>query len=93
MGLADRSAFDLCAHTAKSKTELVAYEKFPESRMEEVLEVKPNRKELGIKFKGAMKAIVEAVGQMPESELMAMKVGVASCRDCTLLMHTPHLRG
>jgi hypothetical protein len=35
-GLADRSAYDLRAHTAMSKTELTAYEKFPEPREVEV---------------------------------------------------------
>lgn len=35
-GLADRSAYDLRAHTAMSKTELNAYEKFPEPREVEV---------------------------------------------------------
>ncbi|CAD7695721.1 unnamed protein product [Ostreobium quekettii] len=73
VGLADRSAFDLRAHSAKSKTDLVAHEKFSEPRMEEVLEVKPNRKELGVKFKTAMKAIVEQLAAMCEEDSMAVK--------------------
>ena len=92
VGLADRSAFDLCAHTTKSKTELVAHEKFSEPRMEEVLEVKPNRKELGIKFKGAMKAIVEVLSQMPESDLTVMKVRAVLALMCICLSKELHWR-
>ena len=35
-GLADRSAYDLKAHSDKSKVELVAYEKYSEPREEDV---------------------------------------------------------
>ncbi len=46
-GLADRSAYDLRAHTLASKQELVAYERFPEPRMVEEVVIKASRQELG----------------------------------------------
>ena len=36
-GLADRSAYDLKAHSEKSRVELVAYEKYAEPREEDVM--------------------------------------------------------
>ncbi len=39
VGLADRSAYDLTAHTSMSKIELSAYEKFNEPRMVDQLKV------------------------------------------------------
>lgn len=47
-GLADRSAFDLRAHTLASKQELVAFERFPEPRMVEQVVVVANRRDLGM---------------------------------------------
>lgn len=43
-GLADRSAYDLSAHAAMSKVEMVAYEKFAEPRVMDVVAVVPNKK-------------------------------------------------
>lgn len=44
VGLADRSAYDLKAHSAMSKIDLTAFEKFPEPRMEEVVKVRGSAK-------------------------------------------------
>ncbi|GJU93062.1 glycine--tRNA ligase, mitochondrial 1, partial [Tanacetum coccineum] len=54
VGIADRSAYDLRAHTDKSGVALVAQEKFAEPEPKEVEEVliTPNKKELGLAFKG-----------------------------------------
>ena len=46
VGLADRSAYDLTAHSKMSKQELTAYEKFPEPRMMEVVKVRLARPSL-----------------------------------------------
>ena len=46
---------------APTQTELVAYEKFPEPREVEVMQVTPNKKELGAAFKKEAKAITEAL--------------------------------
>lgn len=42
----DRSAYDLTAHTAMSKVDLKAYDKFPEPRMMEVVKVRTARRGL-----------------------------------------------
>ncbi len=39
VGLADRSAYDLTAHTAMSKQELTAHERFDEPKMVDMLKV------------------------------------------------------
>ena len=51
VGLADRSAYDLKAHSVASKVELTAHERFAEPVMEEVLVVEPNKKDMGKAFK------------------------------------------
>lgn len=67
------------AHAAKAKVEMVAYEKYDEPRMEEVLSVAPNRKELGKTFKKDQKAIVEHFETLCEADLLEHKVGTLWC--------------
>ncbi|GJP39286.1 hypothetical protein CLOM_g23674 [Closterium sp. NIES-68] len=76
VGLADRSAFDLKAHTDKSKVELVAYEKFPEPREVEVMSIVPSKKEIGKAFKRDAKIIAESLETMAEPEALAMKAAL-----------------
>ncbi|CAD5324866.1 unnamed protein product [Arabidopsis thaliana] len=52
VGLADRSAFDLHAHSEKSGVALVAEEKFAEPKEVEKLVITPVKKELCLAFKG-----------------------------------------
>eukprot|EP00245_Coleochaete_scutata_P004222 TRINITY_DN1650_c0_g2_i1.p1 TRINITY_DN1650_c0_g2~~TRINITY_DN1650_c0_g2_i1.p1 ORF type:complete len:741 (-),score=194.86 TRINITY_DN1650_c0_g2_i1:147-2285(-) len=73
VGLADRSAFDLKAHTDKSKIELVAYEKFKEPREVEELKVAPNKQKLGKELKKDGKIVAEYLEAMEEGEALAMK--------------------
>eukprot|EP01023_Acetabularia_acetabulum_P067871 TRINITY_DN9484_c0_g1_i2.p1 TRINITY_DN9484_c0_g1~~TRINITY_DN9484_c0_g1_i2.p1 ORF type:complete len:299 (+),score=69.26 TRINITY_DN9484_c0_g1_i2:121-1017(+) len=72
-GLADRSAFDLRAHTQGSKVELTAYEKFDEPREEEVLVIMPNKKALGMSFKKNAQTISNHLENMCEGDAMDMK--------------------
>lgn len=72
VGLADRSAFDLKAHSAKSGVELVAHERFPEPRMEEVLVVEPNKKDFGKAFKKDAKAVVDALEALCVEDALAL---------------------
>ncbi|KAI8468120.1 MAG: hypothetical protein J3K34DRAFT_428181 [Monoraphidium minutum] len=72
-GLADRSAYDLRAHTAMSKVELTAYEKFPEPREVEVTTVTPNKKELGLTFKREAKAVADALEALGDEDAMCLK--------------------
>eukprot|EP00271_Cylindrocystis_brebissonii_P010383 TRINITY_DN26558_c0_g1_i1.p1 TRINITY_DN26558_c0_g1~~TRINITY_DN26558_c0_g1_i1.p1 ORF type:complete len:717 (+),score=144.98 TRINITY_DN26558_c0_g1_i1:155-2305(+) len=78
VGLADRSAFDLKAHSEKSKVELVAYEKFPEPREVEVLSIAPNKKELGKAFKKDQKIIAESLEALGEAEAMELEAKLAA---------------
>lgn len=55
---------------------MVAYEKYDEPRMEEILSVAPNRKELGKTFKKDQKVIVEHFETLCEADLLEYKVGV-----------------
>nr|XP_004235848.1 glycine--tRNA ligase, mitochondrial 1 [Solanum lycopersicum] len=89
VGIADRSAYDLRAHTDKSGVPLVAHEKFPEPREVEKLIIVPAKKELGLAFKGNQKMVVEALEAMGEKEAMEMKEtleskGEAAFNVCTL---------
>ena len=67
VGLADRSAYDLTAHTAKSKVELQAYEQWAEKREVDVLSIVPDKKELGKQFKKDANVIAESLTAMKEA--------------------------
>ncbi|KAK6123806.1 hypothetical protein DH2020_042452 [Rehmannia glutinosa] len=89
VGIADRSAYDLRAHTDKSGVPLVAHEKFPEPREVEKLVITPVKKELGLAFKGSQKMVIEALEAMGEKEAMELKAtleakGEAEFHVCTL---------
>ncbi|OAY43824.1 glycine--tRNA ligase, mitochondrial 1 [Manihot esculenta] len=76
VGIADRSAYDLRAHSEKSGVPLVAHEKFSEPREVEKLVIAPVKKELGLAFKGNQKMVVEALEAMNEKEAMEMKASL-----------------
>ncbi|XP_010100026.2 glycine--tRNA ligase, mitochondrial 1 [Morus notabilis] len=76
VGIADRSAYDLRAHSEKSGVALVAAEKFSEPREVEKLVVIPVKKELGLAFKGSQKNVVEALEAMKEEEALEMKANL-----------------
>ncbi|OAY63356.1 Glycine--tRNA ligase, mitochondrial 1 [Ananas comosus] len=78
VGIADRSAYDLRAHSEKSGVPLVAHEKFPEPREVEKLVITPSKKELGLAFKGNQKMVIEALEAMKETEALEMKAALES---------------
>ncbi|KAL6843410.1 hypothetical protein ACP4OV_026732 [Aristida adscensionis] len=78
VGIADRSAYDLRAHSDKSGVLLEAQEKFAEPREVEKLVITPSKKELGLAFKGNQKMVLEALEAMPESEALDMKSALES---------------
>ncbi|KAK8965230.1 hypothetical protein KSP40_PGU019013 [Platanthera guangdongensis] len=89
VGIADRSAYDLRAHTDKSGVPLVAHEKYPEPREVEKLVITPSKKDLGLAFKGNQKMVVEALEAMSPAEGLEMKAalesnGEAELKVCTL---------
>ncbi|KAF7009014.1 hypothetical protein CFC21_023643 [Triticum aestivum] len=89
VGIADRSAYDLRAHSDKSGVPLEAHEKFAEPREVEKLVITPSKKELGLAFKGSQKMVLEALEAMGETEALGMKAALESKGDvefkvCTL---------
>ena len=78
VGLADRSAFDLNAHSEKSKVDLVAYERFDTPIQEEVLVMTPNKQILGKVFKKDAKPITEALQALGEAEAFALQEACAA---------------
>nr|ADR79441.1 glycyl-tRNA synthetase-like protein [Liriodendron tulipifera] len=78
VGIADRSAYDLRAHTEKSGVSLVAHEKYAEPREVEQLVIAPAKKEMGLAFKGSQKMVVEALEAMNDAEAMEMKTALES---------------
>ncbi|XP_016477532.2 glycine--tRNA ligase, mitochondrial 1 [Nicotiana tabacum] len=78
VGIADRSAYDLRAHSEKSSVALVAQEKFSEPREVEKLVITPMKKELGLAFKGNQKMVTESLEAMEEKVAMEMKADLES---------------
>uniref|UniRef100_J3LXE4 glycine--tRNA ligase n=2 Tax=Oryza brachyantha TaxID=4533 RepID=J3LXE4_ORYBR len=78
VGIADRSAYDLRAHSDKSGVALEAHEKFAEPREVEKLVITPSKKELGLAFKGNQRMVLEALEAMSESEALDMKSALES---------------
>ncbi|WJX30420.1 glycine--tRNA ligase [Trifolium repens] len=78
VGIADRSAYDLNAHSKKSGVRLEAHEKFSEPKEVEKLVITPIKKELGLAFKGSQKMVVEALEAMHEKEALDMKAALES---------------
>ena len=76
VGLADRSAYDLKAHSDKSNVELTAYEKYAEPVMEEQLVVEPNKKDMGKAFKKDAKAVTDALLALCKEDAFALKAKV-----------------
>ncbi|WVZ85415.1 hypothetical protein U9M48_032349 [Paspalum notatum var. saurae] len=61
VGIADRSAYDLRAHSDKSGEKLEAHEKFAEPKEVEKLVITPSKKELGLAFKGNQRMVLESL--------------------------------
>ncbi|RAL55026.1 hypothetical protein DM860_013722 [Cuscuta australis] len=78
VGIADRSAYDLRAHSEKSGTLLVAQEKYLKPKEVEKLVITPVKKELGLAFKGNQKMVAEALEAMNENAAMEMKADLES---------------
>ncbi|AKB20199.1 glycine--tRNA ligase [Methanosarcina sp. WWM596] len=73
VGIADRTDYDLKAHTRVSKTELYVYVEYDEPKMVTRFVVKPNMGKLGPLFKGKAKAVSDALKQLSEAELSLSK--------------------
>lgn len=76
VGHADRSAFDLRVHSAKSKVELVAQETFEQPRVMEVASVRANWAALGKTFgkQPSYKLLQDFLKQLPDDKDEAIKL-------------------
>ncbi|KFK24469.1 hypothetical protein AALP_AAs41935U000100, partial [Arabis alpina] len=78
VGIADRSSYDLHAHSEKSGVELQAEEKFSEPKEVVKLVITPMTKELSLAFKENKKKVVLSLKAMNEEEAMLMKATLES---------------
>lgn len=86
-GLADRSAYDLTAHAAKSKQDLSFFEKFDAPRTVTRLVAKPkDRKALGIAFKKEARGVLAALEALDEEGAATMQKALASEGKAPLLI-------
>lgn len=72
-GLADRSAYDLDAHSKMSKQDLSSFEKYDEPRLVEIVAVKPNKQAIGKEFKKDAKAVQAALESLPEAAALELQ--------------------
>ena len=76
VGVADRTDYDLKAHTAQSKVNLSVFVNFDEPIKRQKLVVKPDFKALGPRFKSKAKAVGEALKALGPEELKGDKIRV-----------------
>jgi glycyl-tRNA synthetase len=69
VGVADRTDYDLKAHTAQSKVNLTVFVHYDKPVKRQKLMVKPDMKALGPRFKGQAKAVADALKAMSAEEL------------------------
>ncbi|KAL8101738.1 hypothetical protein AgCh_033580 [Apium graveolens] len=89
VGIADRSAYDLYAHSAKSRVPLVARERLAKPIEVEKLVVTPVKEEFGPAFKEKQELVLEALEAMGEKEAMELQAalelkGEVDFRVCTV---------
>jgi glycyl-tRNA synthetase len=76
VGVADRTDYDLKAHTAQSKVNLSVFVNFDKPVKKQKLVVKPDFRALGPRFKGKAKAVGEALKALGPDELKGDKIMV-----------------
>ncbi|RNI15000.1 glycine--tRNA ligase [Methanohalophilus sp. RSK] len=69
VGIADRTDYDLIAHTNMSKNELAVYIEYDEPKMVKKFAVKPDMGKLGPLFRKKAKDVAEALKQLGPEEL------------------------
>eukprot|EP00755_Sulcionema_specki_P007715 Sspe_Gene.565::Locus_187_Transcript_1_1_Confidence_1.000_Length_2126::g.565::m.565/K01880/GARS, glyS1; glycyl-tRNA synthetase len=73
VGIADRACYDLMRHAEARKVDMVAYEKFDEPRLEDVLERKVEKGLVNTTFKRDAKAVHEYIEGMSEEEALKLE--------------------
>lgn len=69
VGIADRTDYDLMAHSRVSKTDLSVYVEYDEPKVVDKLSVKPDMGRIGPAFKGKAKAVLDALKSMDGGDL------------------------
>ena len=78
VGHADRSCYDLEQHSSRTGVPMVASERLPEPVLVEKLVAEPNKKLIGPRFKGAQKAVKDAIEALEGDALLAVKSAIES---------------
>ncbi|RKP27429.1 glycyl-tRNA synthetase [Syncephalis pseudoplumigaleata] len=73
VGCADRSAYDLTVHSARTKEKLIVRESLPEPRVFQRWQIEINKKVFGPAFKKHAKQVEEALTSLTECELETLK--------------------
>jgi glycyl-tRNA synthetase len=73
VGIADRTDYDLNAHSRVSKTDLSVYVEYDEPRVVDKVVVKPDMGKIGPAFKGKAKAVSEALKSMDAKNVSNFK--------------------
>lgn len=68
VGIADRACYDLTKHAEKSKKNLSAAELYPQPKIVDFIDMKPNKGVMGATFKGNNQAILGKLSEMSEHE-------------------------
>ena len=76
VGIADRTDYDLKAHSRVSNTDLYVYVEYNEPRMVNRFAVKPNMSKLGPVFRDKARAVADALKQLSEEELSKFEIKV-----------------
>ena len=76
VGIADRTDYDLKAHSRVSNTDLYVYVEYNEPRMVNRFAVKPNMSKLGPVFRDKARAVADALKQLSEEELSNFEIKV-----------------
>jgi len=78
VGIADRSAYDLTAHSSETKTPLSAFLEYKTGAKEvEVLQIKVDKSKVGKAFKGDAQSIIKELSEMEEHNLASLQTALA----------------
>lgn len=78
VGHADRAAYDLCQHSARSGVPLVAPRRLPEPRVVDRVTAEPNKKLIGPIFKGNQKKVIELLEGLDDAEATQLQADLAA---------------
>lgn len=73
VGIADRSCYDLEAHSKCSKTELVAYERYDTPKIEQVVVVQENKKTFGKTMGKKTKPLLDHLSALSDEEKLKLQ--------------------